>query len=497
MRSILAGIETEYGFTVEGRSVHDQIDDSMAFVRAFPGGGLSLWDYRYESPRHDLRGFDVKALAYDAIDARFDQGRARPPAAEERSDRVLTNGARFYNDHGHPEYATPECFSLRELMLHDLAGERLVLQAARAFADRIERDVRVYKNNTDYHGASYGTHESFLVPRTHSFGALYEAITPLLIARQVVCGVGKVGAEAKGPVRYQLSARADFMQEAYNLETLARRPVFNTRDEPHADPDKWIRLHVICGDANLIPSATRRKVGLVKIALHLLDAGMAPTWRIPDPAESFQLTSRDADGEGRIVLEGMNWTTPRQVLESYLDAFDQLDHGDEELEDVSRETRQLLEDRASRPDEFRRHVDWAAKRWLIDQFREAEGMSWFDPSLQSLDLAYHLLDREDGLYFGLVEAGEVEADMPLEDVLERETQSFELGRARLRGLAVEKFAPQIRSLTWSNITFSVGDDLVTVPLLPDLRYDPASLGVESVTDFIAAIRSANAAHETS
>lgn len=486
MHRRLTGIETEYGFTVEGRTVADQIDDAMTFVRSYPGECFFGWDYRQESPRADLQGFKVEALAYDPVDAEFDAGRARPPAAEERSDRVLLNGARFYNDHGHPEFATPECFSAHEAALYDLAGQEAVLAAARAFEPKAGGRVRVYKNNTDFHGSSYGTHESYLVPRALGFRAVYEAVTPMLLARQVLTGGGKVGAESGGPVRFQISQRADFFSEPFNLETLFRRPVFNTRDEPHADPGEWIRMHVICGDANMMPACTRRKMALVRMAVALLEADAVPVWRIVDPVRSFKLVSRDSDGEGRIELEGSSWTTPRHVLESYFDAAERVLEGDDEVAATIQEGRELLESRFGAPDEFRRHVDWAAKRWLIDQFREAEGKTWSDPSLPSLDLAYTLLDEEEGLFSALVEAGEV-GWMPdraeFIGLLDRPPSN---SRAVVRSTVVSRFREALRGVSWGRLTVRTAEGDKTLDLPPDREYRAEDFDVESVEALIEA-----------
>lgn len=486
MRPILTGIETEYGFTVEGRSVKDQINDSMAFVRGYPGECLLGWDYRQESPRADLRGFQVEQLAYDPVDAEFDEGRARPPASVERSDRVLPNGARFYNDHGHPEYATPEAFTAHQAALHDLAGQEVVLAAGRALEQETGERVRVYKNNTDFHGSSYGTHESYLVPRKHGFEALYEAVTPLLIARQVLTAAGKVGAETGGPVRFQMSQRADFFSEAFNLETLFRRPVFNTRDEAHAEPSEWIRLHVICGDANMMPGCTRRKAGLVRLALRLLDIGEVPAWRIPDPVKSFKLVSRDIVGEGRIELEDSSWTTPRQVIESYLDAAEAHLDDAESLQMII-ECRTLLENRFGEPDEFRRHVDWAAKHWLIDQFRDAEGKNWSDSSLQSLDLAYSLLDQEEGLYSALVDAGEVAWHPALEEVLPLLEDAVEPTRAKVRGMLVQKFPKAVKAMSWGRVTLDLESGEKTIDLRPDREYSDSVFDVDTIEEAVAAL----------
>lgn len=488
MRPILTGIETEYGFTVEGREVTDQVDDSMAFVRAYPGECLLGWDYRQESPRADLQGFKVERLAYDPVDAEFDEGRARPPASVERSDRVIPNGARFYNDHGHPEYATPEALSAHQTALHDLAGQEVVLAAARAFAKESGRQVKVYKNNTDFHGSSYGTHESYLVPRKHGFKALYEAVAPILIARQVLTGAGKVGAETGGPVRFQMSQRADFFSEPFNLETLYRRPVFNTRDEPHADPADWIRLHVISGDANMMPACTRRKTALVRLALRLLDLGEVPLWRIPDPVRSFKLVSRDIVGDGRIELEAQSWTTPRLVLESYLDAAEKHLTGDPETDDTVKECRSLLELRTTNPDEFRKHVDWAAKHWLLESFREDQGANWADPWLQSLDLAYHLLDPEEGLYPALVEMGEVAWHPGIEETAPLLERPVEPTRAMARSVLVTKFSKKVKALSWGRATVQTADGEKTIDLPPDREYPSTLFDVEDLEDFLALLQ---------
>lgn len=478
MRRILAGLDTEYGFSVEGRGAEDQVEDAKALVRSYPGECLSLWDERFENPRNDLRGFRLDRLTFDPEDAKFDEGRSHGPSNEVRSDRVLSNGARLYNDHGHPEYATPETWSLQELALHDRAGDLAVLAAAEAFANETRREVRVYKNNTDFHGASYGTHESYLVPRSVPSENLINGLMPVLVARQVLCGAGKVGAEQGKACEFQLSQRADFFVEPVNAETLYRRPVFNTRDEPHADPAKWIRLHVICGESNMSPVATRIKVGLLKAALHLIEAGEQPLWRLSEPVKSFQQVSRDVDGEGRIDLEGKSWTTPRQVLESYIEAFaaihEQGDQFAEEIAGMLNVAQSLLEARTSDPERFARSVDWAAKRQLLAEFVEAEGVGWRDPVLQSLDLEYHRIDGEGGLYQALAAEGSVDDDLLALEVLERATSVKERTRALARSVAVRSFPKSVANVSWGSITFKNGQGERTVGLQPDREY-PATL----------------------
>lgn len=473
MRPILAGIETEYGFTVEDRPVSFQTEDSEALVRAYPGLCWEGWDYSSESPRKDLRGWTEKSLSVDPVDAEFDRG----SSSADRADRVLPNGARFYNDHGHPEYATPECWTCRELALHDLAGQEVVIAAAKTLSERLGKQVCVYKNNTDFHGASYGTHESYLIPRKYSFEVIYKAVMPMLVARQVLTGAGKVGSEARGPVQFQISQRADFFTTDASIDTLYRRPVFNTRDEPHADG--FIRLHVISGDANMMPSCTARKVGLVKIAIACMEMGVSPNWSIPDPVRSFQLTSRDPDGEGRIELDDRNWTTPRAVLESYLDALEPLVKAGELLE-LIQECRALLEARHSSPDTFRREVDWAAKYWMINEFREAEDLRWHDKHLQSLDLAYPLLDPEEGLYYALAESGETEMISPLDyiDLVSRPPSS----RALARGSLVRVASKAIEGISWGKIRLKHSAQPIHLP--PDREYPEELRSVENLEQWL-------------
>ena len=484
MRPILAGLDTEYGFSVEGRGAEDQIDDAKALVRSFPGERLFAWDYSAESPRSDLRGFKVDALASDPEDAKFDAGR---PGGEVRSDLVLANGARLYNDHGHPEYATPETWSLAELALHDKAGDRAVVQAAAAFQESVGRDVRVYKNNTDFHGASYGSHESYLVPRAVTFEKLVNGLMPLLVTRQVLCGAGKVGSEKGRRCDYQMSQRADFFAEPFSVETLYRRPVFNTRDEPHADPARWIRLHVICGESNMVSSAVRRKAGLVKLALHLIEAGECPVWAVSDPVRSFQAVSRDPDGEGRVELDGRSWTTPRNVLESYLEAAHGLlanEQPDEELQQTVAECLVLLEARFGDPDRFARSVDWAAKRSMLQAFGEEEGIGWRDPAMQSLDLEYHRIDGGEGLFPALLAARAVDPDPDEADVALRQENVFEPTRAFARSVAVRKFKSRIKTLSWGSLVFETDAGPKRVQLPPDREYPATLERCKTVEDFI-------------
>jgi Pup amidohydrolase len=489
MRRILAGIETEYGILVEGRGAEDQIDDAMALVRSYPGERLSTWDYRYESPRSDLRGFQLDRLAVDPVDSQFDEGRRHGEPSDVRSDQILTNGARFYNDHGHPEYATPECFSSRELALHDRFGESIVLRAANAFSEQAGRQVKIYKNNTDFHGATYGTHESYLIPRSLAFDSLYNAVLPILIARPMLAGAGKAGSESGAWCDFQLSQRADFFTEAANAETLFRRPIFNTRDECHADPARWIRLHVIAGDANMMPACTSRKVGLVKLAIHLAEAGVAPVWKIANPVGAAQSISRDQTLEFRVELSGCSWTTGYEILESYFAAAESaLDLGAEETELIA-ECRSLLGKLQEGVWEETRHdIDWAAKRHVLEGFLAEEGKSWKDGELRAFDLEYHNIDPEEGLFRALEEMGDVRWVPTTDETMRCSRGNREGTRARARGLAVAKFAREVQTACWRSITFKQDGRLIEVELHPDREYSDDIDSAGDVESFVNLLR---------
>lgn len=474
MRPILAGIDCEYGILVKGKGAEEQIEDSQALVESFSNEGLFVgWDYRFENPRNDLRGFELKNLSIDPNDAKYDVGRSHRNSIEIRADRVLPNGARLYNDHGHPEYATPESFSIFELAQFDQIGESIIRQAG-VFSGL---EPTLYKNNTDYHGASYGTHESYLVPRNLSFDQLFDALSPMLIVRQILTGSGKVGSEEGDWCDFQLSQRADFFVESANAETLWRRPIFNTRDEPHADPSKWIRLHVISGDANMNPTSTALKVGLIKLALWLLEAGAAPVWKIAQPVQTFKSISRDLSFEFRVDLGNGNWTNAYEIFESYFAAAEEVLPPNAELKWTIDTGRKLLLDLRKDFHRFRQSVDWAAKYHFLDQIRADESLEWREPILQAYDLEYSNINSEDGLYYALREMGEVtEPTFP----------ASEYGRSRAypRGLAIQSFGKYLTNVGWRGLTF--GKEFVE--LRPDIAY-PDSIGnISDVETFIATLK---------
>ncbi|HNI70567.1 MAG TPA: proteasome accessory factor PafA2 family protein, partial [Marmoricola sp.] len=236
------GTETEFGISVVGSPHANPMVASTRLVNAYATSTLKArrarWDFEEETPLRDARGYELsRTLADPSQLTDEDLGLANV---------ILTNGARLYVDHAHPEYSTPECTNPRDVVLWDKAGEMIALDAARLASVPDQPDLVLYKNNTDNKGASYGAHENYLVKRETPFSDLVRHLIPFFVSRQVVCGAGRVGIGQDGTqTGYQISQRADFFEVEVGLETTLKRPIINTRDEPHADPEKYRRLHVI------------------------------------------------------------------------------------------------------------------------------------------------------------------------------------------------------------------------------------------------------------
>ena len=486
---ILAGIETEYGLTIESRDPTTQIHDAQEFLEACKEEAFIGWDYSNEFPRKDLRGFEVDKLNANPLEAQYNSGAFQYGNTETRADRILHNGARFYNDHGHPEYSTPECFSLSELALHDKAGEIILFNTAQNYSKKIGKEVKIYKNNSDYHGSSYGTHENYLVPRSLGYEKLFQALIPMLIVRQVLCGAGKVGSENGIDCKYQLSPRADFFTCESSVDTLHKRPIFNTRDEPHADPDNWIRLHVISGDANRITSCTQRKVALIKCALSLAIEDKIPSWNIENPVQAIQKISRDMSLKFEIPLQSGKTTNAFEILQSYFKAFTTItDYKDPEVENCIAECEELIQAFDNHPDLLTQKIDWAAKRHILETFIEDQGISWSDPYIKALELQYHLIDPKNSLYDLLLENEQIEDKITLNSTKAYINQNFENNRAAIRGKAIRDFSEHLITANWNSLTFKLNSKQVVLPIEPHKIYNRELFSTANVEYFINSLR---------
>src|ERR671928_2054158 len=311
------GTEVEYGISVPGQPTANPTTLSSQVVNAWavadaPTRRRPRWDFEEESPLRDARGFDLSpAQALDHSDLDEDTGMANV---------ILTNGARLYVDHAHPEYSTPEVTNPRDVVLWDKAGEQIMAEAARRAA-RIPgtQPIQLYKNNTDGKGASYGAHENYLMDRRTQFIDIIRGLVPFFVTRQVIAGSGRVGIGTESRTHgFQISQRADFFEVEVGLETTLKRPIINTRDEPHADADKYRRLHVIIGDANLSEVSTYLKVGTTALVLDLIEAGERfDDLRLVDAVRAVHTISRDPSLKATVEVAGGRHLTGLDLQRAY------------------------------------------------------------------------------------------------------------------------------------------------------------------------------------
>lgn len=492
----LTGIETEYGLYVEGRGVADQLMEAVGVVRSCPLPAVRSWDYRLEDPRRDMRGFRVEHLEVDPHDAQIEREHPVPLSEREvRSDHALGNGARLYNDHAHPEYATPECRRLLDLIAHDKAGERIVLACARAYERQTGNRLTLYKNNSDHHGSSYGCHESYSTTREVPFEVLVANMLPFLVTRMLYAGAGKVGVEAEPNPRvpFQLSQRADFYMDIMNVETLYRRPIFNTRDEPHAPMRRYRRLHVICGDANMSEYATALKVGTTALVLDLTELGWRTPLSIPNPVREAQRLSRDTDLKW-LVETDMGAMSAIDIQRAYWQAASERFAGrDAETDWLLREWQTVLDLLETDPERLADRIDWVAKRQLLTLYVESEGLSWDDPALFALDLEYHNVDPEQGLYYALVEQGQMLTLVSTEAIEQAVHQPPLDTRAAIRGLCIQRFAEQIETLNWERILLRDGNQSARLDLSRLIEIDLRELSrrlttAPDITTFVRMVK---------
>ena len=471
----LFGLETEYGIQVDDVEDMDVVVESMELIRCYaPEEFVARWDYGLENPRRDMRGFEVDELLNDKDETdHLQRDRQRKiPLSELKSDLIIGNGARLYNDHTHPEYSTPECFGLFDLVENDRAGERILLRcaAARSVA-RGAGTVRLYKNNTDFEGHSYGCHENYLISRATPFEDVIRSLLPFVVSRQIFAGAGKVGVEtdARAPQGvFQLAQRSDFFEVIASVDTMTRRPLVNTRDEPHADADRYRRLHLIFGDANMCEWATALKVGSCALVIDMMEEGCLPGWTLADPVGSIKEVSRDASRRWEIPLEEGS-TNALDIQASYLDSARRAYAGrDQETDWVLEQWDEALKALAGDPLDLLGRCDWVTKKWLLDAFADAEGLDWDKPEdrawLQSQDLEYHNIGPDEGLYMMLESGGEALRLCDDDGIIQALTQPPAGTRADFRGRCMDRFGAAVHSLNWDSIEFEIGGSKRTLDL---------------------------------
>jgi proteasome accessory factor PafA2 len=456
----LFGLETEYGIAREDLATTDPVVESMELVRAYLTAAFErTWDYGGEDPHEDARGFRVTGLRQDCEE--FARKDAHRPFSfyEMKSDLVLPNGARFYNDHTHPEYSSAECRTLRDLVAQDRAGERVVqLAAGRRNRALGGPKVQLYKNNTDFHGHSYGCHDNYLVARSIPFTRLTEGLLPFLVSRQLIAGAGKVGRESQEggfrPGHYQLSQRSDFMECALSVDTMHNRPILNTRDEPHADRARYRRLHLIVGDANMCEYATALKVGTTCLVLELIARDTAPVLHLDDPVAAIRTLSQDPDLKALLRRRNGGTLSGLEIQTAYCEAASRTLAGqDEETDWILREWSDTLAALETDRSRLVGRLDWVTKLWLLETFMAEEHVTWDDPWLASLDLEYHNVNPDRGLFLGLEAEGRTARLVSDSDIERALANGPADTRGGIRGLCVKRFRDQIRSLQWERIQF--------------------------------------------
>jgi proteasome accessory factor PafA2 len=462
------GTETEYGIAAPGHPDFNPVLSSSLLISSFAGALRRIrWDYEDESPLRDARGFEP-VPAREATDE--DLGLANV---------ILPNGARYYVDHAHPEYSTPECLSVRDLVIHDKAGERILERSLDEVAAQMSAGppLAIYKNNSDGKGNSYGTHENYLVDRATPFADIARDLTPFFVTRQVITGAGKVGLEAqwddRGRHLYQLSQRSDFFETEVGLETTLKRPIINTRDEPHADPEKYRRLHVIVGDANLCEVATFLKLGTTAIVLKMIEDGFLPDMTLVNPVAAIHEVSRDVGLRTTVELTDGRRLTAIQMQWEYFELarkyVDREDDTDENRTTLDR-WEQVLTSLDRDPMELSGQLDWVAKLRLLEGYRDRDGLEWGDPKLRAIDLQYHDVRRTKGLYHRLAATGKVERLVTDDEVERAMMHPPDDTRAFFRGRCISRFPDAIAAASWDSIIMDTGRDaLQRIPMREPLR----------------------------
>lgn len=508
----IMGSESEFGVLAPGRPDANATVLSTRAVTAYAalvarelgarGDRTVDFDYSGETPLRDARGFEMdRAAAHPtqltdtapvltaeeiAAESLTEAGLWEEHTAQVVMNTVLPNGARLYVDHSHPEYSSPEATTPRGAVLYDLAGDAVgntIVRTLQATSEATGLEpIHLYKNNTDGKSASYGTHENYTIPRDLDDKALNAALLPFFASRQVVCGAGRMGLGRDGEVAgFQLSQRADFFERLVGLETTVRRPIVNTRDEPHADDRKYRRLHVIIGDANLAHWSQLLKFGTTALVLSLVEKGLAPDIALYDPVAALHRISHDPSLRNAVPLaDGSGELTGLQIQRLYLEAAEAMETADGAVPDADtaeilqmwRETLDTLE---TDPLAMADRLDWVAKLKLLEAYRVRGDLAWRDPTLQMIDVQYHDLRPEKGLYYKLEAAGRMRRLFSAEEIQTAMWTPPADTRADFRGRLVAKFPDQVISAGWETIAVELPGlrrgARITIPEPADLTHE--------------------------
>jgi proteasome accessory factor A len=450
------GTEIEFGIAVQNDRDFDPISSCVLLVNAYREDRLAdiLWDYDQENPLADARGFQVDGEKYT-------------PNQQENiaRNKTLENGARYYVDHAHPEYSCPEVTNPRDLVIHEKAGERVIEISRREATQLLPAGTQllVHKNNSDHKGNSYGSHENYLMDRRTSFKQIVEHLMPFFVTRQIYAGAGKVGSENRAhPCVYQLSQRADFFETEVALDTMVKRPIINTRDEPHADREKYRRLHVIVGDSNMSEYTIWLRQGVTALVLAMIEDGAIDRdLTLRDPVRAIKEVSHDTALRRTIEMSSGKKVTAIQLQREY-----------HELARKHQATRELpawapgildawidvLDTLERDPLALADRIDWIAKKGMIETFLARKGLDFESPQAQMLDLQFHDVRPEKGLAYLLERQGKLRRLVSDDEIVRAITEPPEDTRAYFRGQCLKRYGQAVFGVNWDSISFGIGDE---------------------------------------
>lgn len=457
----VVGLEQEYGIAIKplvGAEPLSQVEAAFLLVNHYGRTHTGLWDYGCETPFKSV------------LHRRLDRSRVRISEAENAlTNNILANGARYYVDHAHPEYSTPECLTAHDVVACDKAGERIVEVSCQRANEAVSgtHEIHVYKNNSDHKGNSYGCHENYLVaartyPRLFREPGLRELV-PFLVSRQILCGAGKVGQENCATARtdYQISQRADFCESIFSIKTMSGRPLLNTRDEPHADRKRFRRLHLILGDANMSEVSTYLKVGTTQLVLRMIeDQAITKVVPLATPVQALRDISLDPTCKARVKLRDGRKLTAIEIQSEYLDmahAYSVTHPLNPVEQDVLARWERALRLLHDEPMELRRELDWVIKKWLLEQQISRRGLDWTSPRLRQLDIQYHAVERSRSLYYLLQQSGQVECLVDAAAIEHFANHAPDDTRAYTRAMCLNKYGPSVWAVNWERIWFRFHD----------------------------------------
>ncbi len=480
----MMGAETEYGIHTPSTTDFNPTWLSTQVVNAYSretthramAGGETRWDYTDEDPLSDARGWSVpRAAAHPsqltdtevtAAQIALEGGEVGDSTAPLMMNMVLGNGARLYVDHAHPEYSSPEVTNPLDAVRWDAAGDLVVLAAVRRIAATAGvPDINLYKNNTDNKAVSYGSHENYLMPRSVPFKDIVAGLTAFFVTRAIMCGAGRVGMGQDGAqAGFQISQRADFFEAEVGLETTVRRPIINTRDEPHAVHDKYRRLHVIIGDANLAQVSNYLKFGTTALVLDMIEHGAAPAVEFADPVATLRAVSHDWELQEKHLLADGSYISALDVQWQYFNAAtthaqangsSDPQTGDSHTAEVLAKWEEILHGLAKDPLTLAGQLEWVAKLQLLQGYRARDDMGWEDPRLALIDLQWSDIRPEKGLYYKLLQRGRMARLVSDESIAAAVSNPPHDTRAYFRGRSIQQFGTSVVGASWDSVIFEL------------------------------------------